>query len=386
MRFCESFPFPILRLILILILNVGIGERAALAQSPRSRLEEVEEQLGAEQGEQRRLRAEEKSVLSLLDAAEKSLRAAEDEATAAQARLAGAEDKSRKAAQALAAADARVAAQREKIVPRLLARYKLGRHGYLRILLAAEGAHELRRRQRLLTGIVESDLVRLRALRDEVAAQARLADAADAARAENAAAARAAILALERAEEARVEREEALLAVREAKLLGQQAIAELSDARSDLRTLIARLPPAPSAPDKPFDELLGRLPPPVKGRLEVPFGRRIDPRFNTVTLQKGWDLRAPVGAPVAVVHGGTVAHAGWFRGYGLLLIVDHGEGFYTLYAHLKELQTAVGEELEAGEVIGSVGDTGSLKGPYLYFEIRRGPEAEDPALWVAGIR
>jgi septal ring factor EnvC (AmiA/AmiB activator) len=84
--------------------------------------------------------------------------------------------------------------------------------------------------------------------------------------------------------------------------------------------------------------------------------------------------------------GGTVAYAGWLRGYGNLLIVDHGGGYHSLMAHLSTLTPAVGATVAAGEVVGAVGDTGSLKGAYLYFEIRRGGQAVDPALWLVPAR
>jgi septal ring factor EnvC (AmiA/AmiB activator) len=114
----------------------------------------------------------------------------------------------------------------------------------------------------------------------------------------------------------------------------------------------------------------------------VGFGRVVNPRFNTVTVQKGVDIRAPAGAEVRAIAPGRVAHAGWFRGYGNLVIVDHGDGFHSLVAHLASMNTAMGEEVEAGTLLGTVGDSGSLKGPYLYFELREGGRPVDPGAWL----
>jgi septal ring factor EnvC (AmiA/AmiB activator) len=80
---------------------------------------------------------------------------------------------------------------------------------------------------------------------------------------------------------------------------------------------------------------------------------------------------------------GRVVHAGWFKGYGNLIIVDHGGGYHTLVAHLATMRTAMGEDVEAGEVLGTVGDSGSLKGPYLYFELREKGKPVDPRPWLA---
>ena len=82
------------------------------------------------------------------------------------------------------------------------------------------------------------------------------------------------------------------------------------------------------------------------------------------------------------MHSGRVVHSGWFKGYGNLVIVDHGEGYYTLMAHLATLAKAEGDEVRAGEPVGTLGETGSLKGPYLYFELRQGTRPLDPLRWL----
>jgi septal ring factor EnvC (AmiA/AmiB activator) len=115
----------------------------------------------------------------------------------------------------------------------------------------------------------------------------------------------------------------------------------------------------------------------------VGFGRVLNPRFKTVTVQNGIDIGAPAGAPVRAVAAGRVVHAGWFKGYGNLVIVDHGEGYHTLFAHLGAMQTAMGEEVDAGHALGTVGDSGSLKGPYLYFELRERGRPVDPRPWLS---
>jgi septal ring factor EnvC (AmiA/AmiB activator) len=109
----------------------------------------------------------------------------------------------------------------------------------------------------------------------------------------------------------------------------------------------------------------------------------VNPRFNTVTVQNGIDIAAPAGTPVRAVAPGRVVHSGWFKGYGNLVIVDHGDGFHTLVAHLASMRTAMGEEVGSGSVLGTVGDSGSMKGAYLYFEIRERGQPVDPRPWLA---
>jgi septal ring factor EnvC (AmiA/AmiB activator) len=125
----------------------------------------------------------------------------------------------------------------------------------------------------------------------------------------------------------------------------------------------------------------GHLPFPTQGMVEVVFGKVVNPRFNTVTVQKGIDVRAAAGEKVRAVAAGTVVYSDWLKGYGNLVIVDHGGQWHSLYAHLKESEVEVGNEVEESEDLGSVGDTGSLKGNYLYFELRRNGEAINPLPW-----
>lgn len=162
----------------------------------------------------------------------------------------------------------------------------------------------------------------------------------------------------------------------------RKALRELVRARRRLQDVLQRLEGRRQC-SSAFSTWRGRLPPPLaKWRVEVPFGLQKDRRFGTVTRHQGVDLRAPRGSPVRVVFPGRVAFADWFEGYGLLVIVEHGGGFYTLYAHLDDLRVHQGQRLGQGQVLGGVGDTGSLKGPYLYFEVRRGGQAVDPERWI----
>jgi septal ring factor EnvC (AmiA/AmiB activator) len=115
------------------------------------------------------------------------------------------------------------------------------------------------------------------------------------------------------------------------------------------------------------------------------FGRVVDAEFRTATFRKGIDFAAPAGETVRAVAPGAIRFAGWFRGYGRMVIVDHGEGWFTVCAHLDEIGVAVGDAVGTGQPLGTVGDTGSLAGPLLYFEIRKGSEPVDPTRWLAGV-
>lgn len=131
---------------------------------------------------------------------------------------------------------------------------------------------------------------------------------------------------------------------------------------------------------KPFNRLRGQLPWPVKGRLEARFGA---PKQDQAVRWDGVLIGAPEGAEVTSVHIGRVAFAEWLRGFGLLLIIDHGEGFMTLYGHNQTLLKEEGEWVEPGEPVALVGDSGGEARPGLYFAIRKQGKPLNPIDWCA---
>ncbi|MGE5179199.1 MAG: murein hydrolase activator EnvC family protein [Bacteroidota bacterium] len=173
----------------------------------------------------------------------------------------------------------------------------------------------------------------------------------------------------------------------------EQAQAELQRASKRIQGLIEELEKrrlaaekgAPGLPPVLFGNFAlnkGRLPWPVTGKVAVGFGNITNPRFGTTTFNSGVDISAPFGAPIAAVAKGRVDYVNWLEGFGKCAILNHGGGFYTLYAHASEISVPVGKDVAAGEVIGRVGDTGSTIGTALHFEIRRGKQALNPLEWL----
>jgi septal ring factor EnvC (AmiA/AmiB activator) len=159
-----------------------------------------------------------------------------------------------------------------------------------------------------------------------------------------------------------------------------RAIRELEQADGELQAMVAEMEAAPSATG--FGALKGNLAWPIIGKVELGFGKVENPRFHTVTVQKGIDVRAARGLPVRAVADGKVVYSGWLRGYGNVIILDHGDGYHTVSAHLDELERRQGDEVKHGDPPGPLGDSGSLKGPDLYFELRHRGAAVDPQLWL----
>ena len=160
----------------------------------------------------------------------------------------------------------------------------------------------------------------------------------------------------------------------------RRVVQELRDAAARLEEAIRALP-AGRGPAGPGLVRL-QVPHPVAGSLRLAFGRQVDPEFGTETLRTGIEIEAPSGASVIAVAAGRVLFAGWFRGYGQMVILDHGRDTMTISGYLEELAVAAGESVAAGQEIGRVGQTGSLSSPGLYFEIRKDGVAVDPEPWL----
>ena len=146
---------------------------------------------------------------------------------------------------------------------------------------------------------------------------------------------------------------------------------------ADLRKALQDVPVAKQAP---FEPLKGKLPWPVQqGRVLARFGQ---PRAGGSMRWQGMLIGTDRGARVRAPFAGRVAYADWLPGMGLMLVVDHGGGYMSLYGHNEELFRKVGDPVAAGDVIGSVGDTGGHNQPALYFEVRRGRQPVDPEIWL----
>lgn len=142
---------------------------------------------------------------------------------------------------------------------------------------------------------------------------------------------------------------------------------------------LAELPPVP---DRGFASQKGRMNLPVRGEIIESYGKHKHPEFNSFTFSKGLSISASSGADIKVIYEGTVIFSDYFKGFGNMMVVDHGGGYFSLYAHASRLTKKVGAEVARHESIGAVGDVDSSKGTMLYFEIRHNGKPVDPAGWV----
>jgi len=277
----------------------------------------------------------------------------------------------------------RVAATRRALGHRAVALYKAGDLGPVRLVFSAGSLRDRLARIEALQLLLDHDhkvLTRFAQERRSLEAT-RQQSLAAAARREQA----LALLAQRQAElsEERRTKRGLLAGVRKDSAREQVLLRELEEAAQALEEKIGDLQSAPGgvAPGG-FALRKGEIPPPVPGALLRGFGRVVDEEYHTETFHKGVDFAVRDGDPVQAVADAQVRFADWFRGYGQVVILDHGGGFFTVSGHLQDIAVSVGDTVRAGETIGHAGETGSLHGPSLYFEIRRGALALDPEDWL----
>lgn len=360
---------------------------AALLQS----LPEVQQRLADERAEAARLAGRESSLLGRLADLERQIELEGRALRAAQTRLRVASQRLEAVEESAREAQAQVARAMQVVFPRLAARYRLGREGYLRFLLGARSVADVLRRRRVFNALLAADLEALQALKLHSDGAKAARDELRAARNEQQESVQAVSERRASLEALAAQQHELLASVQREKTVHEEAARELEAAERELARRLADLQHGSAALVAPEIHLRasirrarGKLTFPIeRGRVEVHFGRTLDPHFGTVTLQSGIDVRAPQGTPVRAVWDGKVAHVGWFKGFGNLLIIDHGDGVFSLMAHLDRLEKAVGDGVRGGDEVGTVGDSGSLKGAYLYFELRDGQKPLNPERWLA---
>lgn len=321
----------------------------------------------------------------------KNLQKAEAELVAARARITDLQQSQRESTARLTklAADikgreAALDTESDQLVTQIRAAYTNGRTERVRLLFNQKNPADLGRmlsyyrylsdwRQENISSI-ERQLAQLSALRaDEVATRERLEQLAHDQNAE-----------LERKNGVQSERQDLLVSLnREIASEGGQ-IAKLRQQEADLERLIVELSSIlsdyPITSEEPFASLKGGLTWPVAGRLIHDFGQ---PRAESSLRWNGVVLAADRGREVRSLYHGRVAFADWLPGLGLLTIVDHGEGYLSLYGHNDSLLKNVGDWVAAGDAIATVGDSGGQLEPALYLEIRNGKTPLNPRHWIS---
>lgn len=279
--------------------------------------------------------------------------------------------------------------RQDAILARLRVQYMEGRFSYVKALLSSDSYGDFQRRLQYLSAVSQREYEVMESFKTDVARMER----AERQRAE----ARSGMLAYKRSTEKKLaeikatqkEKRAFLTKITQEKESYDRAVEELQRSASRVDSLLRELEQRrraaamrpPTVPSLPRG-VKGALPWPADGTVVSYFGRQKHPTFNTYVQRKGIEIRTSEGSHIRAVMPGSVVYADWLKGYGLVIILDHANGFFSLYAHASKILTAVGERVEGGQAIGETGDTGMIGENTLYFELREGAEPVDPLLWL----
>lgn len=384
----------------------GAGEREkAKLDAVREQRTALERQLREKEAARARAADQLRETEQAIAASARKLRALGEERAAARAELVGHERELRRL-------EAQTAARENQLAALLRHQFRPHEADALVMLLAGENPNDAARDRYFLAQLARAKAELIGQLRDDAAETRRVAELV---RQRN-----ARIAELARHEEAeratlrqRQQERQAVLAKLTSQIQAQRRTIEtLKQDEQRLANLLAALakkkaapagkapssrsgrsagaaaPPAPPplkaepvAAGGAFAQLRGRLPWPVKGTVVARFGTRRD---EGQLLWKGMFIRAPEGADVRAVADGVVVFADWLRGYGNLLIIDHDDGFLSIYGNNQTLLAETGQKVTAGKPVATVGASGGLPESGLYFELRHRGQAFDPGKWLAG--
>jgi murein hydrolase activator len=274
---------------------------------------------------------------------------------------------------------------------RLSALYKLNWLGRIHLLATADSFFDFVHRRSSLQRILAQDDAFLDALNNDKIALESLLTQLNAKKAEK----RSLELTLKDRigglSDRQARRKALLEKIRGEKTLEIAALDALRDATANLDTAVMNIAPSihegvPSeenkSEDKAFDAYKGLLSWPVRGKIISFFGPHRNKEYDVTNFQSGINIRAERGEPIRSVAAGYTIFSSWFNGFGNMMIIDHGDHYYTVYAHLEEVFKVKGDRVEKNEVIATVGDSGSLVGPALHFEVRHHGKPVDPMKWI----
>jgi septal ring factor EnvC (AmiA/AmiB activator) len=351
----------------------GAGSETPRVRAMRGEIERL-------RGELADLRERESGLLGEVTRLSAELRLKEAEAAEAQARLGEVERRAAERDADLRRVEAALAERLRYLRLRLREVYKAGPQGALARSL--DGGNDALAAMRYATWLGERDARRLKEYR-ELRARASAEREALAVEREALAALREETETARRALEGkRAERARLLDAIRSDREKHQEAIGELEGASREVGRLVDELGRDAPPPRLNVAKFRGLLDWPSPGRVAVPFGPRTHPRFKTTVPHPGVEIAAEAGDDIRAIFEGRVLFASNLQGYGLTAIVDHGGGIVSVYAHASVLLVSKGQDVGKGERIGKVGDSGSLEGPGLYFEIREAGKPVDPRHWL----
>jgi len=356
--------------------------KIVLAEDAKEQYQKLQKEMDTRRQRLEQAKKRERSILEDLDNANKSLTTIETELRKQQQRMKQTESEITGVEREITAIEGALERERAWLKRRLQAMQRYGQSGDILFLLTAtDDLAALVRRWKYLERIAMED----RKIIEDFAANLRSLDRKEKQLQGLRAELKKSQERLKPIEvslsETKRDKELILASVRKEKASQERLLKELQEASNRLLDVLRKLEEKDTYEAKGFSGLRGNLIWPVNGRVAIPYGSQRDPKFNTPVFRNGIYIKSDED-PVKAVYAGKVVFADWFKGYGNLVIINHGEGYHTLYGNLSETFLRVGDIIKIRDVVGKVGESGIVNAPSLYFEVRYKGKPLDPMQWL----
>jgi septal ring factor EnvC (AmiA/AmiB activator) len=340
-------------------------------------LKDIKKEISITKEKEKEIRGKESSILGNLHLLEMELYQKEKELKQMESQLVQTRERLQQIKNQISLLSKRTERTKEELFSRLIALYKMERIPTGGFLFASHSYPDLLRLDKYLKVIIDYDASLVKTYRHQVALKERYQEELI----QDQSQWQRNISEIEKKKKevtkVKEEKQGLLRSIQSQKVVTQKVIVELEERGKELQTLIGKLEREKSllAYGKPKSDILkGKLTPPVQGKVLSLFKEK---------GQNGIEIKAPMGAEIRAVLSGKVLYADWFKGFGNIVIIDHGDHTFTVSGYCSELLKKSGDPVSQGETIALVGSAGSLKGPCLYFEIRHLGKPQDPMEWLA---
>jgi len=340
-------------------------------------LKDIKKEINLTKAKEKKVRGKESSILETLHLLEKELYRKEKELRQMETQLTQTQEKLRQTSHQILVLSKGMEHTKEELFSRLIALYKMRRGPVEGLLLASQSYPDLLRLDKYFRVILDYDARLVETHRYQVVLKERYQE--ELIQDQSQWQLNISEIEKKKKEITKVSEEKRALlkSIQDQKAVYQKVLTELEERAKDLQTLVGKLEREKSLlayGRSKYETLKGKLILPVRGKVLSLFKEK---------GQNGIEIKAPMGAEIRSVLSGKVLYADWFRGFGNIVIIDHGDRTFSVSGYCSELLKKPGDVVSEGETIARVGSAGSLKGPCLYFEIRQHGKPQDPLEWLS---
>ena len=343
-------------------------------EEKQQQLTNIQQQIEAQQRKAEQARRKEQTIAGQLRAIQEELDTAEAEYEAVNDQLENTELHIKSNVELSNRLTKKLEAQTKTLHRRIRDIYKNGQINYLDVLLGAKDFNDFVSRMDILKKILAYDNALIQGTKVDREALRKAKEQLELDRAKIVELRKLAAAKREQVAARRQERRGVLNAATYERETAEQAYRELIETSRQIEQMIKRI----QSGDKNVGGSTGTMTWPAEGEITSPFGWRVHPIFGTQRLHTGIDIGADYGDAIRAADGGVVIHSDWMGGYGNAVIIDHGNGISTLYAHNSQLLVSEGQTVAKGQTVARCGSTGYSTGPHLHFEVRQNGSPVNP--------